>query len=303
MEIIDEKKQVELLRHYKRLEAVIASSDNENEIRKIRQEADLIKNCVIGSNIPFIEMLVDQNIPKEKVELREELTSELYQRLMQCFNSYDPNNSGNITFCHYTSLELRRKIKKHRVALVRGIPLRYYESLNKINIVRNQLASELKREVSREEVADAMKISVEDINGLLDCIPNVLSLDKPITSDQDDDDTLYSLIENNSTSDPYEMTASDDFKEQLARKAHLIKPQNRVYLSLKFKGASALWKPSLNNLMEEFPAVEKRIKNAKKKLLSEGIAPQDIDMFETFFVLHDEATGKPIDEILRNEGL
>jgi DNA-directed RNA polymerase sigma subunit (sigma70/sigma32) len=186
---------------------------------------------------------------------------------------------------------------------VRGIPLRYYESLNKINIARNQLASELKRDVSREEVADAMKISVEDINGLLDCIPNVLSLDKPITCDQDDDASLYSLIENNDTSDPYEMTASDDFKEQLAKKAHLIKPQNRVYLSLKFKGASALWKPSLNHLMEEFPVVEKRIKNAKKKLLSEGIAPQDIDMFETFFVLHDEATEKPVDEILRNEGL
>jgi DNA-directed RNA polymerase sigma subunit (sigma70/sigma32) len=303
MEIIDEKKQVELLRHYKRLEAIIASSDNENEIRKIRQEADLIKNCVIGSNLPFITKLVDQNISRNKVELREELTSELYERLMQCFNAYNPDNSGNMTFCHYTSLELRRKIKKHRVALVRGIPLRYYENLNKINIVRNQLASESKRDVSRKEVADAMKIRVEDINGLLDCIPNVLSLDKPITHDQDDDASLYSLIENNDTIDPYEMTASDDFKEQLAKKAHLIKPQNRVYLSLKFKGASALWKPSLNHLMEEFPVVEKRIKNAKKKLLSEGVAPQDIDMFETFFDLHDEATKKPIDEILRNEGL
>ncbi|MEJ2663255.1 MAG: sigma-70 family RNA polymerase sigma factor, partial [Spirochaetia bacterium] len=75
------------------------------------------------------------------------------------------------------------------------LPHRKEEKLRKINKVYNALYQKLMRKPSIQEIADEMKIEVDDVTALLNCMNTVVSFDK---ENCDDSLTLHELYEDNS---------------------------------------------------------------------------------------------------------
>ena len=62
---IDGNEQVELIRQYKRLDAEIASVEDQGIARKLRKEADAIKSRVIEANLDLVEKMVRSQVESE----------------------------------------------------------------------------------------------------------------------------------------------------------------------------------------------------------------------------------------------
>ena len=76
--------QVELIRQYKRLEAEIASTNDEKKARILDKECQDILNRVTEANLDLIKMMV-RSQTDENSDIKERF-SDAYYRVVQCFH-------------------------------------------------------------------------------------------------------------------------------------------------------------------------------------------------------------------------
>jgi len=102
-------------------------------------------------------------------------------------------SKGN-RFSTYATWWIRQAITRAiaDVAKPIRIPVHLIDLINKITLAHRKLTTQLNREPTNEEIADALNISVERIENAIKATQDVISLDTPIGDDEDN--TLSSLI-------------------------------------------------------------------------------------------------------------
>jgi len=102
-------------------------------------------------------------------------------------------SKGN-RFSTYATWWIRQAITRAiaDVAKPIRIPVHLIDLINKITLAHRKLTTQLNREPTDEEIADALNISVERIENAIKATQDVISLDTPIGDDEDN--TLSSLI-------------------------------------------------------------------------------------------------------------
>jgi DNA-directed RNA polymerase specialized sigma subunit len=297
---IDENEQVELIRQYKRLDAEIASVEDQGIARKLRKEADAIKSRVIEANLDLVEKMV-----RSQVESESDIPDVMgitYQRMMQCFHYFDPDKT-EINFRIYLGIELKRFLHKKRVRLGINMPVSFHEVCNKINIVYNQLCQEKKRYATKQEVADALKIDISKIESVLRDKENVFSLDQQLSDAFDDGDNCdwHGLISNDLIDDPFNLTSDHELGEIMPKLSEGLLDHERNAMALSFH-SPYLCKNTLDRISNEHPAIAKRVKNVEKELLEKGIKQDEIKTFQSFFDCCRNSANNPMPKILKDQG-
>lgn len=112
------------------------------------------------------------------------------------------------------------------------LPVHMVEKLNQIKRVRRQLAQDLNRKPTKQEVAETLEIDVDKLDEILDASRRTLSLHVKVGKEEDTE--LLQLIEDQNMASPVEVLDRQLLIEQVESLLHLLTPRERDIIELRF---------------------------------------------------------------------
>lgn len=246
------------------------SNDEIQALTKIIEEGVHAREHLIKANIRLVV-----NIAKKYRQYSSsflDLIQAGNEGLIRAVDKFD-YTKGN-RFSTYATWWIRRAVLRHLNQKERTIRLPNYLStrIRKIHQTRKALTIELSRTPTMDEVGQAVDLSGEEVQRLLEYSQHTLSLDEPIG---DDGDTyLQNYIENKDAPNPFlEVRQSlllDDVKDALSA----LTEREAQILTMRF-GLGGSRQHTLKELGEIFGITRERIrqiqKGALKKLREPGV--------------------------------
>ncbi|RKZ27587.1 RNA polymerase sigma factor RpoD [bacterium] len=112
------------------------------------------------------------------------------------------------------------------------VPVHMIEIIHKVSKASRQLAHELGREPTIEEIAERLGMEVEKVENIYQIAQDAISLDKPIN---DDEDTFFGdFIEDAKTRSPFYQASLSLLRERLEETFETLNDRERLVLELRF---------------------------------------------------------------------
>lgn len=112
------------------------------------------------------------------------------------------------------------------------LPVHMVEKLNQVKRVRRELTQEHSRKPTKAEIAEALELSIEKLDEILDAGRRTLSLHIKVGKEEDTE--LLQLIEDHTTTSPTEMLDHVLLVEQIEGLLHLLTQRERDIIELRF---------------------------------------------------------------------
>ena len=136
-------------------------------------------------------------------------------------------------FSTYATKWIRQGI--HRYLLEQDSPIRIprhtAEQMRKLRQTRRELAAQLLREPTEEELASRMEISLEQVKKLQARLPQIYSLDAPAG---EQDEALQSFLENQQTPQPQQILVRQELEKLIRQMLEALTPRQQQVLRLRF---------------------------------------------------------------------
>ena len=152
------------------------------------------------------------------------------------------------------------------------------ETLNRISRVGRNLASELGREPTPEELARRAGVPAGKVRLILESSRKPLSLETPIGEDSQ----LGDFLEDKTAVSPNEALLTQDLEAQVERALAMLSPKEREILRLRF-GIGADGEHTLEEVGERFRVTRERIRQIEAKALRKLRHPLRGRVLKTFF--------------------
>ena len=144
------------------------------------------------------------------------------------------------------------------------IPVHMIEIMNKLWRAKEQLAQELGREPTPEDLADEMHLPVSRINALLKMAQQPISLDAPVGDDGDV--SVGDFIEDKSAENPSDVTSYSLLKEKLDDVLTSLTERERKILEMRF-GLVDGQERTLEEIGKMYSVTRERIRQIEAKAL------------------------------------
>jgi RNA polymerase primary sigma factor len=169
-------------------------------------------------------------------------------------------------FSTYATWWIRQSVTRMLADQARTIriPVHMVEVINRLVRVSRQLAQELGREPSAEEIAGAMDLPVERVREINMIAREPVSLDTPVGTDEDS--RLGDLIEDHDAPAPADAASFATLREQLDEVLESLTPREREVLRLRF-GLDRGQPRTLDEVGREFGVTRERIRQIEVKAL------------------------------------
>ncbi len=169
-------------------------------------------------------------------------------------------------FSTYASWWIRQAVVRAIESQCRTIrvPIYKLEVINRLNQTIRALGREAGREPTRSEVAEAMEMTLEEIDGLLRMIRDPMSLDQPVG--QDGDATLSDFI-SDAEEEPGANLTDHRLRRRMQRALATLTPREERVLRLRF-GLDDFHTRSLEQIGRDFELTRERIRQIEIKALS-----------------------------------
>jgi RNA polymerase primary sigma factor len=151
--------------------------------------------------------------------------------LMRAADKFDCRR--NHRFSTYATWWVRQSITRAITEQTRSIrlPLHLVESLHKIVRVTRELVQQLGREPEPHEIANALDMPLERVEGILRIVPEPLSLEQPVGDEEET--SLSEYLEDSLSQTPAEIIENSELLDELERALNTLDERERRILRMR----------------------------------------------------------------------
>jgi RNA polymerase primary sigma factor len=144
------------------------------------------------------------------------------------------------------------------------LPVNKIGSINRINRAYSKLEQEYEREPSAQEVAELLELAPEDVKEAIRTNGRTLSMDAPISSEEDNN--MYDVMLNEDTPSPDRNLISESLAYEIERALSTLSPREAKVLKLYF-GIGMKHPYTLEEIGEELRLTRERVRQIKEKAI------------------------------------
>lgn len=112
------------------------------------------------------------------------------------------------------------------------VPVHMHDQIRRVAKAKQQLAQELNRDPTIEEIAEALSIAIEQVEKILAADRNLLSLDQPIGTEEDT--ALGDFVRDKSTTELDEAAAQSGLSDTIQQVLETLPPREANILKMRF---------------------------------------------------------------------
>ncbi len=184
-------------------------------------------------------------------------------------------------FSTYATWWIRQAITRSIADQARTIriPVHMIETINKMMRVSRQIAQEIGREPSPEELAEHLEMPVEKVEQILEVAKEPVSLETPIGDDEDSQ--LGDFVEDENAENPLDGAVSEALREATLEVLENLTPREEKVLRMRF-GIGMNTDHTLEEVGKQFGVTRERIRQIEAKALRKLRHPSRAQKLKTF---------------------
>jgi len=184
-------------------------------------------------------------------------------------------------FSTYATWWIRQAITRSIADQARTIriPVHMIETINKMMRVSRQIAQEIGREPTPEELAEHLEMPVEKVEQILEVAKEPVSLETPISDDEDSQ--LGDFVEDENALDPLDAAVGEALREATLEVLENLTPREEKVLRMRF-GIGMNTDHTLEEVGKQFGVTRERIRQIEAKALRKLRHPSRAQKLKTF---------------------
>ena len=199
--------------------------------KKIADGNEAAKNKLIESNLRLVASIARKYIGKSSLSFLD-LIQEGNIGLSKAVEKYD--YSRGYKFSTYATYWIKQAISRAIADQSRTIrtPVHVVEALSKISKAKAELYQSLGHEPSYAEIAEATGLTEEKVQMYTDASKSPLSIDRPLT--EDDEADMTDILPDNNTLTPAQIVAKDAMKQSVQDILDTLSEREKRVIVLRF---------------------------------------------------------------------
>ncbi|MDX8402090.1 MAG: RNA polymerase sigma factor RpoD, partial [Mariprofundaceae bacterium] len=184
-------------------------------------------------------------------------------------------------FSTYATWWIRQAITRSIADQARTIriPVHMIETINKMVRVSRQIAQEIGREPTPEELAEHLEMPLDKVEQILEVAKEPVSLETPIGDDEDSQ--LGDFVEDEKAEDPLDATVKKALAEAIQEVLHELTDREQKVLRMRF-GIDMNTDHTLEEVGKQFGVTRERIRQIEAKALRKLRHPSRAQKLKTF---------------------
>lgn len=241
----------------------LLTAEEEVELaRKVRNGDNHALEKLIKANLRFV-VSVSKQYQNQGLSLPD-LINEGNLGLIKAAKRFD--ETRGFKFISYAVWWIRQSILQalaEQARIVR-LPLNKIGSINKINRALSELEQKYEREPSIDEIAKAIELAPEDIKDAMRSSGRHISMDAPLTEDEDGD--MYEVLLSEESPSPDGNLLNDSLRKEIERALSSLTDREANIIKLYF-GLNGKHPYTLEEIGEEFNLTRERVRQIKEKAI------------------------------------
>jgi RNA polymerase primary sigma factor len=233
--------------------------------RRVRSGDEEARGILVRSNLRFVVSVAKQ-YQNQGLNL-EDLINEGNLGLIKAVGSFD--ETKGFKFISYAVWWIRQSILQaiaENARLIR-LPLNKISGINKVNKCYFKLEQELQREPTAEEIAEMMEISPEEVKESMKIAGRPLSMDAPLSSDEDSLNLHDVLVSSENVVSEAEQTMHVDSLRKEIDRSLAVLPDREALILRMYYGLGGYPAMSLEEIGEKLGLTSERVRQIKVKAI------------------------------------